>query len=555
MNSRDIPTCLPESQGGWLSWGLDRLAQGLLGSERRPAEEFRAWTLGARRLSSGASFRLDDYPYLENLYRDPVAESILMKAGQVGATEYAVNRALWTTCEAGANVLFVLPVWTPDASDFSQARLKAAIEDSPDILARAAGIDNVGLKRVGRGLIYCRGSERRHSLKEMPIDLVIVEELDECNQANLPFAYRRLDHSLLKHRLMISNPTLPGYGIHALWEESDQRAWQVKCECGRWQALMFDRNLLPGPPAFWGCEKCGRLLDRTAGEWIAAHPERPMRGYHIPQALSHRITAQELLDDWHGSEGNSFKEQAFFNLRLGEPYAARGQQIELGRLLELRGEDPMPQVGRKCSMGVDVGTVLHVRISQRAEGGQKRAVWVGEVRDFADLRPLMSAYDVACAVVDALPETRAAQGFQAAFRGRVWLAYYEDNPKAPPAVWRKADSTVLLQRTAAADAVRDRVAAGGLLLPAKAEVLEPRDPRSGFSLWLLHLCVPVRLRRINARGQEVAVWNSAGRADHFFHAEVYDEAAFGHIEEGLAGTGRWSPKAMDGLTRKSPWKK
>lgn len=478
-----------------------------------------------------------------------------MKAGQVGATEYAVNRALWTTCEAGANVLFVLPVWTPDASDFSQARLKAAIEDSPEILAHAAGIDNVGLKRVGRGLIYCRGSERRHSLKEMPIDFVIVEELDECNQANLPFAYRRLDHSLLKHRLMISNPTLPGYGIHALWDESDQRAWQVKCGCGRWQALTFDRNLLPGPPAFWGCEKCGLLLDRTAGEWIAAHPERPLRGYHIPQALSHRITAQELLDDWHGAEGNSFREQAFFNLRLGEPYAARGQQIELGRLLELRGEDTMPQVGRKCSMGVDVGTVLHVRISQRAEGGQKRAVWVGEVRDFADLRPLMSAYDVACAVVDALPETRAAQGFQAAFRGRVWLAYYEDDPKALPALWRKDKGTVLLQRTAAADAVRDRVAAGGLLLPAKAEALEPRDPRSGISTWLLHLCVPVRLRRLNARGQEVAVWNSAGRPDHFFHAEVYDEVAFAHIEAGHAGTGLWGPRTMDGLTRKSPWRK
>lgn len=461
-----------------------------------------------------------------------------MKAGQVGVTEYGINRALWTTCELGGNVLFVLPTLSPAASDFSQARLKPAIEDSPEILDRAGGIDNVGLKRVGLGLIYCRGSERRATLKEMPIDFVVVEEYDECNQKNLPFAFRRLDHSTLKHRLLISNPTLPGAGIDALWERSDQRRWQVPCpKCRRWQALSFDDNLIPGKdgaPAYWGCAHCQARLDRTAGRWAATYPDREVRGYHITQALSSRVSAQELLDDWHAAEGDTFKEQGFYNMRRGEAYAAKGQRIDTEMLHAVTGDETLPSTGRGCSMGVDVGAVLHVRISQPIEGQRRQAVYVGTVKEFSELAPLMRQYDVACCVVDALPETREARRLQQRFPGRVWVAYYHDNAKSPTAVWREEDGSVLLHRTQACDALLDRIRTRGMELPRNAGVLEPRDPRSGTSQWFVHLTTPVRVRRMNAQGTEVTTWVTPGdRPDHFFHAEVYDEMAFIGLRERL----------------------
>lgn len=548
-------------QTEWLSWGLARLAQGLAGARPEPSRGLHGWALANRRLRGEMPFTLTDYPYLEELYADPATEAVIMKAGQVGVTEYGINRALWTTCEVGGSVLFVLPVWSPDASDFSQARLKAAIEDSPDILAQAAGIDNVGLKRVGLGLIYCRGSERRHSLKEMAVDLVVVEELDECNQANLPFAFRRLDHSTLRHRLLISNPTLPGYGIHALWEESDQREWTVPCpSCGRRQPLVFERNLEPPAQdraAFWACEKCRAPLDRLRGEWVAGQPSRALRAYHITQALSPRVTAGELWADWQDAEGDVFKEAAHFNLRRGEPYAAKGQKVELGSLLGLKEGYPLPPLGKACSMGVDVGTVLHVRISERAEGGRKRAVYIGTVPEFDDLDPLMKAYDVACAVVDALPETRKAREFVSRFKRRAFMAYYATDPKAAPEEWDEGERVVNLARTSACDSVMSRISGGGLLLPDNVAALLPRDARAGHSHYLVHMTTPVRVRRLNSRGQEVAEWTSSGKPDHFFHAEVYDEAAFRHLlGKGTPAGQSWQAvaQAHEDLRRRSPWR-
>lgn len=516
------------------------------------------WVAANRRLRGGLPFRLDDYPYLRELYEDPTPDVVLMKAGQVGATEYGINRALWTATELMANVLFVLPVWTPDASDFSQARLKAAIEDSPPIFEQASGIDNVGLKRIGLGLIYCRGSERRHALKEMPIDLIIVEELDECNQANLPFAYRRLDHSKLRHRALISNPTLPGTGIHAVWLTTDQREWEVRCPgCGREQPLTFERNLLARREvAYWGCEKCGRDLDRLTGRWVAHQPESPLRGYHIPQALSPRVTAQDIFDDWQQSQGDLFKEQAHYNLRRGEPYAAKGQQIDLAHLMSLR--EPgyrMPDATPKgaCSMGVDVGTVLHVRVSQRGEGGRKRAVYIGTVEEFEQLDGLMTRYDVARCVIDALPETRKAREFIVRHKGRVFMAFYTDDPKKE-VEWDLDQRTVLLPRTPVCDTMSFRIAQGGLALPENADRLEPRDAHSGLSQYVIHLKTPVRILRKNTRGEEVAVWSDQDKPDHFFHAEIYDEVAFGTLGGAVKASSKWSGAMTEGLDRTSPWK-
>jgi hypothetical protein len=502
----------------------------------------REWTGRHRRIDGELPFLLDDYPYLRELYEDPAPHVVIMKAGQVGVTEYGINRALWTTCELGGNVLFVLPTLSPAASDFSQARLKSAIEDSPEILERAGGIDNVGLKRVGLGLIYCRGSERRATLKEMPIDFVVVEEYDECNQKNLPFAFRRLDHSTLKHRLLISNPTLPGAGIDALYEQSDQRRWHVRCAgCGQEQPLSFDRNLIVGTqeaPAYWGCASCQAPLDRTQGRWVAAYPDRAVRGYHITQALSPRVTPQELLDDWRAAEGDTFKEQGFYNMRRGEAYAAKGQQIDDALLRSLVADYFPLASGRGCSMGVDVGAVLHVRISQRAEGDLRQAVHTTTVKEFTELDALMRTYQVAGCVVDALPETREARKFQERHRGRVWLAYYHDNAKTPTAVWGEQgtahEGTVRLHRTQACDAMRDRMLNRRLLLPKNAATLEPRDARTGLSHWFQHLTAPVRVRRQDARGTENTTWVTPGdRPDHFFHAEVYDEMAFTWIHEVL----------------------
>ena len=47
-------------------------------------------------------------------------------------------------------------------------------------------------------------------------------------------------------------------------------------------------------------------------------------------------------------------------------------------------------------MGVDVGLTCHVVVRQRLADGRTRALFIGEVRDFADLDGLMERYAVRC---------------------------------------------------------------------------------------------------------------------------------------------------------------
>jgi hypothetical protein len=492
-------------------------------------------------MPGGERFSLARYPWLRELYEDPAPRTVVMKGGQVGVTELAINRALYACVRLGIQVLYVLPFVNPNASNFSQGRLNPAIRGSPEMVSEAVRVevDNVGLKRIGNGLLYLRGSDRLHALKEIPVDLLIVDEYDECNLVNLPFAERRLDASPYKWWLYVSNPKWRGYGIDALYRQSDRRRWHAACpKCGDEQVIGFS-HIVPaegGAPARYACERgrCGGTLDPRVGRWIAADPAAKVRGYHVPQYLSPTVGPQEIWEDWQAAKGDPSREQAHHNMRRAEGYSPGGFRISEEQVLRAAaGADWIVPTGggRRCSMGVDVGAAIHVRISERAAGGQRRAVHIAAVKKFEDLHRLMSAYDVGCCVVDALPETRKAREFAAKFPGRVWLCWYGMGARTPEAAWDDEAGEVTVHRTMAMDAVLTRVQERGLLLPKNAATVEPRNPRTGASLYLEQMTAPVRTVERRTGGQEVAVWIAPeGRADHFFHAETYDELAHRWLE-------------------------
>jgi len=66
----------------------------------------------------------------------------------------------------------------------------------------------------------------RVSLKSIPVDYIIFDELDEAPQNSIDMAMERMAHSEFKNVLKLSNPTLPDYGIDKTFQETDQRYWQ-----------------------------------------------------------------------------------------------------------------------------------------------------------------------------------------------------------------------------------------------------------------------------------------------------------------------------------------
>ena len=134
-----------------------------------------------------------------------------------------------------------------------------------------------------------------------------------------------------------STPTIPGRGINAQYQQSDQMRYIHTCpHCGEKQFLTFDDNVIQVNPKgvdpvthevkdgtfIIGCRKCKRELDRWAeGEWVAMYPSiQQVRGYHISQLDATWISADNIMRRRYSYSSK----QLFYNYVIGEPYASEG---------------------------------------------------------------------------------------------------------------------------------------------------------------------------------------------------------------------------------------
>lgn len=77
--------------------------------------------------------------------------------------------------------------------------------------------------------------------------------------------------------------------IEAKWQQSSQCEWVMKCQgCGYYNIPNLDGKVLQMIQADgMHCLHCGKRLDVSVGQWVAAYPDRmkTFRGYHIPQVV------------------------------------------------------------------------------------------------------------------------------------------------------------------------------------------------------------------------------------------------------------------------------
>ncbi|MHC1744971.1 MAG: phage terminase large subunit family protein [Syntrophobacteraceae bacterium] len=137
-----------------------------------------------------------------------------------------------------------------DVSDFARGRIDPLVEENPQSLGTwIQDTNNAGLKRVWGTNLYLRGMRSRVGLKSVPADMIVFDEVDEAPPNAVDMAMERMAHSEFKEVLMLSNPTLPDYGIDRAFQETDQRYWLLKCEaCGEY-TCMEDTS----PTASWNC--------------------------------------------------------------------------------------------------------------------------------------------------------------------------------------------------------------------------------------------------------------------------------------------------------------
>lgn len=554
---------------------LDKMAS-MLEAMAEPKEKLKSLTflewvtrhriIQDRRSGRLGPFRLDDYLWLEDIYKAigelaPGRRAMIRKAAQMGLTELAINFTFWHIDLRGVRVFYALPPGQGITSDFAHDRIDKAIAHSRRIQELAAETDNVGLKTFVRGALYIRGThipqgrpEKAAQLSQVPADVAVIDEWDRVPPAAIPLIRDRLGDSRLGLELGLSTPTYPGAGIDAEYQESDRREPQIRCQkCGKWHwlewGLVAERD---GQVACW-CPTCGAAMDRRSAwdqkrmRFIARNPKSGVVGYWIPKLVSPRAS---LADLWKRSKKKAADEiLAFWNNDLGLPYEPKGARLTLELLRACARDFTMPDTASWCAMGVDVGLTLNVWIIEPWPGGKRRSVYIGEVGAWEDLDRLMVRYGVGCCVVDDLPELTADVAFARRHRGRVFLATYVD--EIAGAEWCQFDlkkQKVRIDRTAGLDRAHGNVEVQVDELPRDFEAIP------GF---VEQMTVNLKAKAVKADGTVYYHFPHTGRPDHYDHAKVYAEAAMerltklrppGEREEGgdelpASGKGRYRGRA------------
>jgi len=550
----------------------DRLRRNLRAEIAQQALTFLEWTLLRRWIRDKDSdnpepilFSLERYPWLIDLYNvlsdlGTGGRLIVKKAAQVGATEMAINYALYTLDGQGS-VFYALPPG-PTQRDFAHGRVDPAISASPYILGMVHNIDNVGLKTFADGLnFYIRGTaitkgdpRRAAQLSEAPADVLIVDEFDRVPPAAIPHLRSRLEDSNLRVEIDLSTPTYPDVGVDAEYIESTKHEPQIQCQaCARWQWL--DWSVVRGPVADdlharVVCSGCQSVIERSGmwgdgrARWVPRNPGAVVVGYWIPRLVSERADLDVI---WGRSQSiRDLDRQAFWNNDLGLPYEPKGARLtrELIAACALHPAvyPTFPDRASWCAMGVDVGLDLYYWIKQRDPSGRERSVAIGSCPDWHDLDVLMRRYGVQSCVVDDAPELRLDVAFQKRHRGKVWLAQYVSSVDAPLARWvlpskQGGTAVVKIERTKGLDEASAKVMLRIDALPADWESIEHL---------LDHLTVNLKAKRILEDGATVYTFPKTGKPDHLHHAKVYADVAMTRLPkqprleddaEGLPATG------------------
>lgn len=499
--------------------------------EDRHALHYRWWLAEHHHVAHrGQRMNFDNHHYQVAILQDKSQEIIVRKSTQCGISECEIIHAL-ALVDNGRNVFWVFPD-QPLRNAFAKERMDPTLNASPyyrSMVDRAKSrvrsgrqaSDEVAMKQIGSGTIALVGSNTRAGFRSFSADDAIIDEVDECDQQNLPLVDGRLAHSTFRTKWHVGNPSLQGFGIDALYRDSDQKRWRVRCDhCGTSQSIDWFTNVvqevdegiyeLRDDAMGVVCVSCSKPIDRlAAGEWVASYPDRDASGYHISQLFSGSVPISAMWKAFNVGLTNESAMQAFYNDALGLPYTAKGSRLTEALLQRCVGDYPQVTTCESATMGIDVGKELHVEV--KAKDG--RVIRLATVRDFETLDEFMSAYGITTCVIDALPETRKAREFATRWPGQVWLCFYESSDKASQFNVDPENQQVRVHRTQSMDQSHAAI--------LKREIQFPRDAMS-VDGWSAQMMAPTRL--FESKGDTDSgryVWREGDQPDHYRHANNY----------------------------------
>lgn len=535
------------------------LVRGTLTRASRWASQF--YVMPANPVMKQGPLNFKYYPWEKDMLDSNAPLNVGQKAAQMGYSNVVLGRTFYEIDVKGTNCLYVLPAKTPDASDFSSSRFDPALELSPHLANLFSDVKNVGHKRAGSANLFIRGSRSRSGLKSIPAGLIILDELEEMTQENIPLALERASGQFEKFVWMISTPWIDNKGINTFFNQSTMEHFWFPCPCcSKYIELKYPESLVVtgeslNEPKLKNshliCYECKNKLPHDkenpnvkaswlylpsattsmkGAKWIPNRTNIDSRGFHVSQLYSATVSPYELACAVIKARYSPADEQELYNSKLGLPRTPEGSSVTDTQIEECKGGylhfKGSPPNGIIC-MGVDVGKWLHIEICAyflppnfqpaldlNVQCQAKQLISL-KVKDFSDLDLLIKQYNVNMCVIDANPERRHAYEFACRNYGKVKLCQYPEGISNRQLSENVAEQLVSADRTSWLDMSLGRFKTKAIKLP-----IDCSDE------YKEQIKAQVRIFRKDKNGQQIARYETADNvADHFGHARNYCEIA------------------------------
>jgi len=476
---------------------------------------------------NGDQLEFDSHRFLVRPYADDHPDQVIMKSAQIGWSTLAILKTFHLAKYRGLNCIYTLP--TRNATkDFVFPKVNPLIlrnKSIRDIVTQ----DSITLKQVGDRFIYYKGSFSETEAIMISADLLVNDELDRSDQRVLNTYLSRLGASKYGWKWRFSNPSVPGFGVHALWENSDQMHWFVTCShCKHETFMAFEEaegnamkpHFLDITDKLYKCGKCLKTVSdsaRQSGRWIAKYPDRSMRGYHVSQLMAPWISPAKIV-----SEFESGTPDYFHNFVLGLPYIAA--ELVVDRETILRATTPGEVAMTDVVIGVDNGVTKHYVI-----GTPSGIVYYGKTDSWEEIEGLLNLHN-AIMVIDANPYPNVPRQLARKYRGRVFMNHYIPDTKNLGTVqWGdgKNYGMVKADRTRVIDLVASEINSGIQMF-----MMNPSDMEGYISHWTSMY----RSNETNNAGITKGAWiTKENKPDHWAHATVYFRIGLEKVMKGRSG--------------------
>lgn len=464
------------------------------------------------RNDQGLPLDFNDHAYLKQIYQDFTPKQAVLKAAQVGFSTTANIKAFWLAKYRRMDIIYSLPS-ASDIKSFVSGKTNRLIDNNPIFQEWVEDKDSIEQKRVGGNVIYFKGTWTERAAIATPADLYISDETDRSKQEIVQQFKTRLQHSKYGWEWYFSNPSAPGMGVDLYWQQSDQKHWFVKCECGYEWYLTMD-NIM-GTPPYFGCVKCRKELDRRKGRWVAKS-DKEISGYWIPSFCNPNLSAQYILD-----KKKDMSEQQFTNFVLGTPFVGKGNVLTKSMFLQNLTDEVNPQDCRPI-IGVDTGMDINYVIANKYG-----TFFYDKCSNYAPLKELMRKYKNAIMIIDYNGDYSGPKELKEEFSGRVFSCFFHEDRKNDKLIdWDDSDHTVRADRNKLMQLVVEDFA--NKRMPVYGTEAE------WYDYWL-EWAGMYRTTEINSLGINTFKWNkpATGRCDFPF-CSVYARIGLDRFREDRA---------------------